>query len=537
MPEVEARCLVTLGDIDLEHGNHAEALHYLEEAITIYSDLDETYEAQFAVLSLAWSYKALDEYDQARKYYQQLIMANKKRNDDGLSGWVLNSLGHLENLVGNSVAGLKYCTEAVTVFERQGQLVGLLAAGKNLAEAYIGLGQLYEARHYFHVGLKAYVQHGEHVNSMIINTLARIANLLAYEGNITRAIELTSFVQQHPYTNDETQRIANTLSDELESELPPVVFQSARARGKYLELKPLVAGLIKEFSGETEDAQPLDESENEYNIDLLQQVTDSLVSGKIFDENLTNKEKERVHNLLDTVDALLEQEKSKIMATFMESASHDLRTPLTIINTSLYLLERISDPDRQKAKLEVVKSQVNHLQNLIEDLIRMVQLDRGTDFDLQLLDLNQLIETLQQSNIPSLKTDRDLDIQVLLSDEPLMILADGKNLQRALLNMIENAVQYTPDGGTVTLRIQLKAEHVVTEIQDTGVGISDHDFPHIFERFYRADAARTERGRSGLGLTIAQKIIEAHQGQIIVNSIPTEGSVFRVFLPHVSSDN
>ena len=537
IPEVEARCLVILGDINLEHGNYDKARHYLEEATAIYSHLDETYEAQFAVLSLAWSYKAPGEYDKARMYYQQLISASKKRDADGLSGWILNSFGHLENLIGNYVAGLKHCTEAVAIFERQQQLVGLLAASKNLAEAYIGLGQVQQARRCFHVGLTAYVQHGEHVNSMIVNTVARIANLLAYEGNITRAIELTAFVQQHPCANDETQTIADTLSDELESELPAVVFQSALAQGKHLELKPLVADLIKEFGGETSDRQPADEPENEYDIKLLQQVTDSLVSGEIFDENLSDKEKAGVHTLLDTVDTLLEKEKSKMMATFMESASHDLRTPLTIINTSLYLLERISDPNRQKAKLEVVKHQVNHLHNLIEDLISMAQLDGGTDFDLKLLDLNQLLETIQQSNIPALKTNRDLDIQVLLSDGSVMILADRKNLQRALLNMIENAVQYTPDGGKITVKTQLKAGQAVTVIQDTGIGITEQDLPHIFERFYRADTARTERGRSGLGLAIAQKIIEAHHGHIDVTSTPDEGSVFHVYLPHVSSDD
>lgn len=536
--EVEARCLVTLGDIDLEYGNYAEARQHLEEATAIYSALDETYEAQFAGLSLAWSYKSLGEYDLAREYYHQLILADKKRDSNGLSAWILNSLGHLENLVGDYSSGLKHCTEAVAIFEHQGHLVGLLAASKNLANAYFELGQLYEARHYFHIGLTAYVKHGEHVNSMIINTLARIANLLAYEGDITRAIELTSFVQQHPHANDETKTLADTLSDELETELPPVVFQSAHARGIYLELKPLVTGFIKEFSGDAEDDEPAPATESEYDTQLLlQQVTDSLLIGEIFDENLSEKEKDSVHTLLHTVDALLEQEKSKMMATFMESASHDLRTPLTIINTSLYLLERISDPDKQKVKLNLVKDQVKHLQNLIEDIISMARLDGRTDLDLQPLDLNQLIVAIQQSDIPTLITNRHLDIHFLLPDGPIMVQADSNDLQRAFLNIIKNAVQYTPDGGTITIEIQFDSQEVVTKIDDTGVGIADEDLPHIFERFYRADTARTERGRSGLGLAISQKIIDAHQGHIEVESKSNRGSIFRVFLPHFESFN
>jgi signal transduction histidine kinase/predicted ATPase len=530
--EVEARCLVTLGDIDLEYGNYAEARQHLEEATAIYSALDETYEAQFAGLSLAWSYKSLGEYDLAREYYHQLILADKKRDADGLSAWILNSLGHLENLVGDYSSGLKHCTEAVAIFERQGHLVGLLAASKNLANAYFGLDQLYEARHYFHVGLTAYVKHGEHVNSMIINTLARIANLLAYEGDITRAIELTSFVQQHPHANDETKTLADTLSDELETELPPVVFQSAHARGIYLELKPLVTGFIEEFNPDSADESPT-EVVSKHELELLQQVTESLVTGELFDENLTEKEQDSVRTLVDTVDTLLEKEKSKIMATFMESASHDLRTPLTVINTSLYLLERISDPDKQKDRLKLVKDQVTHLQTLIENLITMARLDGGIDLDVQPLDLNQLMAAIQQSHIANLTVDRDLDIQFVFPDEPVIVQADIDNLQQALLNIVENAVYYTPDGGSITTELYSDSHGAIVEVSDTGIGIEEDDLPYIFERFYRVDKARTERGRSGLGLAITQKIIDAHQGHIEVVSTPDKGSTFRVVLPHV----
>jgi|GEM_PF-3295253 len=533
MQDVEARCLVTLGDIELEYGNYKEARQYLEQATTVYNEHDETYEAQFAGLSLGFAYKSLGEYALARRYYRQLISATRKRDTDGVAGWILNSLGHLENMVGNYVAGLKHCTEAVAIFERQGQLVGILAASKNLAKAYFELGQLQKARHNFYVGLKSYVEHGEHVNSMIINTLARIAKLFAYEGDITRAIELTSFVQHHPYINDETQTLVDTLSDELESELPAVIFQAAHARGKHLDLKELVAEFIKEFSGEPESLASMPEANTDDNIALLEQVTDTLKTGELFDKNLSEQEKESVHTLLHTVDTLLEKEKSKIMATFMESASHDLRTPLTIINTSLYLLERITDPEKQKIKLGSIKEQVQHLQNLIEDLIRMAQLDRGTEVELKPLDLLQLIVLIQQSYIPTLTANRNLDIRFIHSDKPLMVRADSDYLEQAVLNIIQNAIQYTPDDGSVTIEITIDSDNIVTVIEDTGIGIATDDLPHIFERFYRSDTARTERGRSGLGLAISQKIIHTHHGHIEVESALDEGSVFRIYLPRL----
>jgi signal transduction histidine kinase len=116
------------------------------------------------------------------------------------------------------------------------------------------------------------------------------------------------------------------------------------------------------------------------------------------------------------------------------------------------------------------------------------------------------------------------------------VMGGVTELQRALRHLILNALNYTPDGGRIDMATFHQDDHVVFEVRDNGIGISDAELPFIFERFYRADKARsTDTGGSGLGLTIAKKIIEAHQGNIEVESTPGEGTTFRVSLPVMSS--
>jgi len=338
-------------------------------------------------------------------------------------------------------------------------------------------------------------------------------------------------VQHSPFAWDETRKSAIKLSDELRRQIPQIVLQSAQERAAHLELEPIIASFIEEFGEEkSPDSSPI-ESGGENNLELLKRVTDGLVTGELFNENMSETQEADVREILDSLDVVLEKEKARILASFIESASHDLNTPLTIINTSLYLLERISDPNARKDRLQLVKEQVAHLQSLIADLINMARLDGISEPELRPLDLNELLTAIQDSALASLTKDRQLAIDFSLSDLPLLVQANADLLQQALLNIIQNAIQYTPDNGTVSIEAKMQSGSAVISIKDSGVGIAEADLPHIFERFYRADKARTERGHSGLGLAMAKKIIDVHGGRIDVVSAPDQGSTFQIILP------
>jgi PAS domain S-box-containing protein len=228
----------------------------------------------------------------------------------------------------------------------------------------------------------------------------------------------------------------------------------------------------------------------------------------------------------------VEQEKVKLLSSFVRDVSHEFRMPLSVVYTGLEVLERATAlDDASVQRVGIIKSQALYIADLVDAMLLMARLDSDPQFAFSPVDLSVLARdvgiemgTLLQKKAQTLTLD--------LADSLPVVQADPSKLRHALVNLCENAVQFTPDMGSITLRTYTRGEYAVIEVADTGIGLDDHDLPYIFERFYRADQARTER-HAGLGLSIAQKIVEAHQGRIEVESAPGQGSTFRIVLPVV----
>jgi len=227
----------------------------------------------------------------------------------------------------------------------------------------------------------------------------------------------------------------------------------------------------------------------------------------------------------------LVNQKTSILKEFLNVVSHDLKTPLSIINISLYLLDKITDPDSQKAKLEQIKNQVRRLEKLIQDILTVSRLDSVPETIFQMLDLNRALTDIHHQ-FESVAEERQITFKLDLEPALPQVHASDLELYRALTNLIENALHYTPADGTVTVRTFSDSDFVLIEVRDTGIGIDEVDLEHVFEHFYRADKARaTDTGGTGLGLAIVKKIIDIHGGSIEIESKMGEGSLFRVRLP------
>lgn len=230
----------------------------------------------------------------------------------------------------------------------------------------------------------------------------------------------------------------------------------------------------------------------------------------------------------------VEREKVRILRQFINSASHDFRTPLSTIKTSLYLAERSTgDPERQRRHLQVLNNQTDHLHQLIDDLLSMSRLDRAdtSEYHFHWVEINDLVDQSVEEARPTAAA-KQLILRFNAGSDLPRILLDGSEFKRMLTHLLRNAITYTPEQGLIELTTRADRAHVILEICDTGIGIGALDLPHIFERFYRADRARsTETGGNGLGLSIAKRIIEAHGGSIEVESEVEKGSVFRVLMP------
>jgi PAS domain S-box-containing protein len=240
---------------------------------------------------------------------------------------------------------------------------------------------------------------------------------------------------------------------------------------------------------------------------------------------------ERKQAEAEHLELALTRERTELLKEFVDTISHDLKTPLTIINTSLYLLERATDPVNQRVKVDQIKEQVQHLGKLIQDILTLSRLDTLPDFTAHALDINRLLLQVQ-AQLNALAEERQLTLNMDLDPNVAPVWGNGEDLQRAFTNLVENALRYTLVDGTVTIRTFEQADHITIEVSDTGIGIAEADLPHIFEHFYRADQARpVDTGGTGLGLAIVKKIVNQHHGSIEVESRVGEGSTFRVTLP------
>ncbi len=238
----------------------------------------------------------------------------------------------------------------------------------------------------------------------------------------------------------------------------------------------------------------------------------------------------RKHSERQELALAMERERVAILAHFIQSASHEFRTPLSVINTSLHLLERVQDEHQRARHRARIAEEVKRLTTLLEDMLMMARLDSAITFEADNVNVVLLLRgliALWRDEIQRKRLHVDL---VLPYGSLLEARGDTDLLRRALTSLFSNAIRYTPEGGSITLMATLDAGQIIIEVRDTGVGIDAATLPRIFDSFFRADEAHSTPG-FGLGLPIAHKIIDQHGGRITVESQPGEGSVFRVLLP------
>jgi signal transduction histidine kinase len=240
----------------------------------------------------------------------------------------------------------------------------------------------------------------------------------------------------------------------------------------------------------------------------------------------------RVHALQETADQLRHLDRMKDQ--FIATISHELRTPLTSIHGYLDLLvegEAGEITDEQRQFISIAERNTNRLQRLADDLLLVSELDAGKlrlelgDFDLC---------TLAQESLESARPRADAGGIALEfpPESPVSVSGDRMRLAQLLDNVISNAVKFTPSGGTVSVRTSRSNGSAVLEVEDTGMGIPAGEQEHLFERFFRTQAAEENAIQgSGLGLAISQAIAQAHGGLIDVTSVENAGTTFRLVFP------
>ncbi len=256
------------------------------------------------------------------------------------------------------------------------------------------------------------------------------------------------------------------------------------------------------------------------------------------------------NEMLDRIETLF-----RTQQRFIADISHELRTPLTIIQGNVDLLRRQTTTDGRPTidvhdlggrpsvvggrfgtelmadSLDAIASETERMTRLVSDLLLLAQADAGVALRMEPVEMDSLLaEVHRQAQVIASEVTVSLG-----RNDHAVVAGDPDRLRQLLLNLAENAIRYTPKGGQVRLALERADGWVRIAVADTGVGIPAEDLPHLFDRFYRVDKARSrEKGGTGLGLSIAQWVAHAHGGRIEVQSEVGRGSTFTVWLPEAS---
>ena len=242
-------------------------------------------------------------------------------------------------------------------------------------------------------------------------------------------------------------------------------------------------------------------------------------------------DEDEIGELIKTFNQTLERLESLFLSQqrFLADVSHELRTPLTVIKGNVDLMRRMKQFDEES--LTSIDQEAGRLTRLVGGLLMLAQAESGKlPLNLKPVELDLLLaEVFQEMHVLA-----GGKVHVHLSEiDQLMVNGDRDRLKQVLINLVANAIQYTPPNGDVFLSLSKVGDQARILCQDSGPGIPAEDLPHIFERFYRAEKSRT-RGKStgfGLGLSIAKWIVEHHGGRIEVNSKEGQGTTFAIWLP------
>jgi PAS domain S-box-containing protein len=230
------------------------------------------------------------------------------------------------------------------------------------------------------------------------------------------------------------------------------------------------------------------------------------------------------------------KEVDKLKDELVSTVSHELRTPLASIRGFVELMRlREYEPEERQEFLEILDKEIRRLGKLIDDFLDLQRLEaRAHEYLFATLDLRELLE--HAATVISATSEKH-ELEVVLPDEPLRMMADADRLEQCVLNLLSNAVKYSPEGGKVRLRVERVGYRVAIRVRDEGIGMAPETLEKLFTKFYRADSTATrDIGGTGLGLALVKEIAEAHGGEVSVESEPGRGSEFTLLLPLVEKE-
>ena len=281
------------------------------------------------------------------------------------------------------------------------------------------------------------------------------------------------------------------------------------------------------------------ETQQERLIHIEEDGEDSIVQCEF---SVIQRESGFISGLVCVLTDVTEQQKiDRERRNFVSNVSHELRTPLTSIKSYTEALVDGAWENKEIAPgfLKVIETETDRMMRMITDLLNLSRMDQNRlALEKEFINMNELVLHIVNRFEMVLQSEpyRDKNYRILtdITQRDLWVELDQDKITQVLDNIINNAIKYSPDGGRIIIRLMETHTDIIVSVSDEGLGISRKDIPHLFDRFYRVDKARSRAmGGSGLGLAIAQEVVQLHGGKIWVNSIENKGSTFFVSLPYI----
>ena len=281
------------------------------------------------------------------------------------------------------------------------------------------------------------------------------------------------------------------------------------------------------------------ETQQERLIHIEEDGEDSMIQCEF---SVIQRESGFISGLVCVLTDVTEQQKiERERRNFVSNVSHELRTPLTSIKSYTEALVDGAWENKEIAPgfLNVIETETDRMMRMITDLLNLSRMDQNRfGLEKEFINMNELVVHIVNRFEMVLQSEpyRDKNYRILtdITQRDLWVELDQDKITQVLDNIINNAIKYSPDGGRIIVRLMETHTDIIVSVSDEGLGIARKDIPHLFDRFYRVDKARSRAmGGSGLGLAIAQEVIQLHGGKIWVNSIENKGSTFFVSLPYI----
>jgi signal transduction histidine kinase len=473
----EADAHNTIGIIHSKLDDHHQELVEFYQSLQLSREIGDITGEAMLLNDIAMAHLALSDYDNALMSAAQSLAIGEQKQLDMVEANILCTMGEIWLAKGDTDQALDYLQKSVAMSQRLGFKYVEMVATMTSGEVHLLRHEAAPALTFLHRALN-------------------IASNIGTKSEMSRCHALLSEVykQQHDFGT------ALHHHEQFHAINEAVFNEESDQKIRNLQI-----------IHDTETAQKEAEIYRLKNVELELEIT------------------ERKQMEQQRLEIAMEREKSNILAQFVGDALHEFRTPLSILNINLYMLDMTVDDPRQNEFVRKIKLQSESILSLVETLVDMSKMDNGKALVFEATAINQIIDEILTSRQLALQ-HHTLSVDFVKDENLPQIQADVQKLSLALGSIVDNAIQHTPAKGTVSIHTYRDNQYIVAEIRDTGVGISEGDLPHIFERFWRKGAAHTTRG-FGLGLPIAKQVIDRHWGQITVKSTPNQGSSFKIMLP------